>query len=1001
MNQFLKWLLALFSALFLGLGVVCAQEPAETAAVASFPLEEKNDEGMEPTSGTDKWNAEGKLFLSLYGQYANKRSKSRKLEKRLQSDFGMQQGSENKSRRDYLPVFLEYNGQDALAQAEALGFKVQTRLDGICTGLIPVDAAEKISDIEGIVRISASLTNKVHNDKSRAANKVDKVQENPAASGLKQTYDGTGVILGIIDRGFDYTHPTFYANPSDKSTYRVKKVWDQSATTGTKPSGFTYGAEYSGTDAILAAAHDQDNSGTHATHVAGTAGGSGAGTIYKGMAPGTDLVFVPTNMSNAGIFDGISYIERYAAAQGKPCVVNMSLGSDIGPHDGTSAFDLACDQIVREGFVLVGSAGNSGDTKLHYQAGVAKGKSASTYLSLEDTENIYIDCWSNNEKPFVVFVAVMENGQDIAYISYRTNQSGGEKQIKSGNTVLATVDASCETNSRNKQPHVFMALDATTAYEKGYDMMVQFQAIDDSVGIHAWMNSGEFESGNTDYTHNASISAGNSVLSVAAYNTRTTWQNSVDFWYQYTSIGYENGISSFSSRGPLANGLNKPDIAAPGAGIISAGNSYNAAYIAESRLIANTEIGGKDYPWVLEQGTSMSSPAMAGIVALFLQKDATLDIAGVKEVLSQTAINDTSTGLSARTNPNPTWGYGKVNALAGLKYLEAKDAPVEEVTVTLSQTLGGTIEVELEDGTAVHSGDKVRKGAALWMLADAEEDYEFVSWWDGDTEELREYEVVEDVNISAVFKRKSDPEPDPEKFVVRIEQNNGGTVSVRCGQESVSSGASLPVGSELTLKAEAGEGYLFVSWWDGDRNPVRTYVLNEDVTVSATFEDKPRPDLPIVQIEQHVGGTVYVTNGQEPVESGSFVPEGKALTLRAVPNEGYRFVSWWDGNVNTLRAYVVKENVTISADFEMKVGVETEQEDFFKVYPNPTDGCLEIESPVSAQIEVFLSSGVKLRELAVEKGGKCFLDLSGEPAGVYYLRFVREDKVSVVKIIRR
>ncbi len=1071
MKRSLKFFLSFFAAVLFGWGVY-AQNPARNRPVEPLPLEEKSNEDSGSLSGIDKWNAEGKLFLSLYGQYQAKHAKSKKIEKRLQSDFGMQRVSENKSRRDFLPVFLEYDGEEALAQAESLGFKVQTRLEGICTGLIPVDVAEKISDIEGIVRISASLTNKVHNDKSRTANKVDKVQESYAASGLRQSYDGTGVILGIIDIGFDYTHPTFYTDASDKSTYRVKKVWDQGATTGTRPSGFTYGAEYSGTDAILAAAHDQDKTGTHATHVAGTAGGSGAGTIYKGMAPGTDLVFVPTNMSNAGIFDGISYIEKYAAAQGKPCVVNMSLGSDIGPHDGTSAFDLACDQIVRNGFVLVGSAGNSGDTKLHYQAGVAKGKSASSYLTLEDTEDIYIDCWSNNKKHFVVFVAVMENGQNIAYISYRTNQSGGEKQIKSGSTVLATVNATCETNSRNNQPHVIMVLDASTAHEKGYDMMVQFQAIDDSVGIHAWINPGEFDSGNTDYTHNASISAGNSVLSVAAYNTRTTWQNSLGDGYRYTAIGNENDISSFSSRGPLANGVNKPDIAAPGAGIISAGNSYNAAYIAESRLIAKTKTGGKDYPWVLEQGTSMSSPAMAGIVALFLQKDATLDIAGVKEVLSQTAYNDSYTGLSARTEPNPTWGYGKVNALSALVYLEEKDV-TDKVTITIAQTPGGIVSAyRAADDFELASGDEVSKGTLLYLLAEPEKDHVFVSWWDGDTEDFREYEAEGDVTVSAIFEARSEPE----KAIVQIVQNNGGTVSVRCGQESVTSGSSLPVGSELTLEAEAGEGYLFVSWWDGDKNPFRTYMLNEDVTVSATFEARQTEeaivhisqnsggtvqvnrgqetvesgaalppgsaltlravpdegyrfvawwdgntnklrsyvlngdvtisatferDQAIVRIEQHAGGTVQVNRGQETVESGSLLPLGSALTLRAVPDEGYRFVAWWDGNTNKLRSYVLNESVTVSADFEKTTAVESWQEEIFRIYPNPTDGHVAVSSPVSARIEVLSAVGARLYGFEVRKGEIYDIDLSGEPAGVYYLRLVGKDKVSVFKILRR
>lgn len=977
MKHFLRFIPIGWAALLLGLGVQAQEATA---------------------SGPDKWNSEGRLFLSLYGQYQAKPSKNKKMIQRLQADFGMQSMGENrKGSRDYLPVFLEYNGEDALAQAEALGFRVQTRLEGICTGLIPVDAAGAIADLEGVSRISASIAEKLHNDRSRAASKVDRVQENYIIGGLSQTYDGTGVVLGIIDIGFDYTHPTFYADPSDRSTYRVRKVWDQKATAGTKPSGYGYGAEYSGTEAILAAAHDQDQTGMHATHVAGTAGGSGAGTVYKGMAPGTDMVFVSTDMTSRGVLDGISYIEAYAAAQKKPCVVNMSLGNDIGPHDGTTALNAACDQISRKGFVMVASAGNSGDTKLHYGAGVAAGKEAETYLEMEEAEDIYIDCWSNNRKHFVVSVVVREDDRDVAYVSYPTNGNGGKQQIKYKGTLLATVDADCETSSGNRQPHVLMSLDASPAVEKGYGMMLRFRAVEDSVGIHAWISSGEFAGGDTEYTHSSSVAAGAGVLSVAAYNTRISWKNSEGKGYRYTSIGEEDGISSFSSRGPLVNGINKPDIAAPGAGVVSSGNSHNVSYVAASNLIDKTGVDGKEYPWVLTQGTSMSSPAMAGIVALFLQKDPTLDITGVKEVLSQTAVNDNYTGLSARTEPNPVWGYGKVDALAGLKYLEGGEEPVEEVTVTLAQTSGGTIEVEFEDATVVHSGDRMPKGTILWMLADAEEDYEFVSWWDGDTEELREYEVEGDVSISAVFRPKSDPDPDPEKFVVWIEKTPGGTVEVSNGHEPVSSGDSLPKGAALILRAAPDEDHRFVSWWDGSTSRLRSYVLDGNLTVSATFER----ERVVVYIEKTPGGTVEASHGQEPVFSGDTLPKGTALTLRAVPDDGYRFVSWWDSSTNRLRSYVLNEPRTVSATFERKVELETEQESGLRIYPNPSDGHVVLEAGIAARIEVFSPQGARLREFELGEGERYDLDLSGQPSGLYYARLSRQGRTSVFRILLR
>jgi len=50
---------------------------------------------------------------------------------------------------------------------------------------------------------------------------------------------------------------------------------------------------------------------------------------------------VDTNFSSTGIVDGVSYIMSRAAARGENTVVNLSLGTQYGPHDGTSAFETA------------------------------------------------------------------------------------------------------------------------------------------------------------------------------------------------------------------------------------------------------------------------------------------------------------------------------------------------------------------------------------------------------------------------------------------------------------------------------------------------------------------------------------------------------------------------------------------------------------------------------------------------------------------------------------
>ena len=112
--------------------------------------------------------------------------------------------------------------------------------------------------------------------------RVDSVR---MAINLPQEYTGEGVIIGITDWGFDYTHPVFY--DTNMIHYRVLRAWDQFKTSGPAPAGFDYGTEYVGAEALLTAQCDTSNVydyAYHGTHCAGIAGGAGAGTIYRGIA---------------------------------------------------------------------------------------------------------------------------------------------------------------------------------------------------------------------------------------------------------------------------------------------------------------------------------------------------------------------------------------------------------------------------------------------------------------------------------------------------------------------------------------------------------------------------------------------------------------------------------------------------------------------------------------------------------------------------------------------
>lgn len=142
-----------------------------------------------------------------------------------------------------------------------------------------------------------------------------------------------------------------------------------------------------------------------------------------------------------------------------------------------------------------------------------------------------------------------------------------------------------------------------------------------------------------------------------------------DCWYD-PALGDSaepfNVVAFFSSRGPLRNGAQVPDIAAPGVGIISALSSTVLAQNyadANAYLRRSNRIVSEQYSVL--QGTSMASPNATGAVALLLQANPDLDAQSLRDALATTARPDAYTG----TVPNHDYGAGKLDVTAALTYV--------------------------------------------------------------------------------------------------------------------------------------------------------------------------------------------------------------------------------------------------------------------------------------------------------------------------------------------
>lgn len=157
----------------------------------------------------------------------------------------------------------------------------------------------------------------------------------------------------------------------------------------------------------------------------------------------------------------------------------------------------------------------------------------------------------------------------------------------------------------------------------------------------------------------SSFTCSDKVITVGSYINRNYYTNANFAITRDTSLEVGE-LSSFSSRGPTRDGRIKPDITATGEWVLSAGTQ------SELNILAATEptkvAAGKKHK--RSSGTSMSSPMVAGICALYLQKNPTATWLDVKTAILNCADHDNFTGS---TFPNNDWGYGKVNAYSSIR----------------------------------------------------------------------------------------------------------------------------------------------------------------------------------------------------------------------------------------------------------------------------------------------------------------------------------------------
>jgi len=495
---------------------------------------------------------------------------------------------------------------------------------------------------------------------------------------LPSAFTGKDVLIGVTDWGFDYGHPMFYDTLLTES--RVYAAWDQYKQIGSLPQGQTYGVEYN-TPAELAAA-ESDTSNiysyhTHGSHVAGIAGGSGAGSNFRGFGFESQYLFTTFYIDQASAIDAFVWMKDKAEAAGKRLVVNMSWGvyyNQMGSLDGFSLLSQAIDELsATNDVVFAGAAGNNNGTKFHILK-TFNNNSFNTlvgFYSYASNPNMWGECitaWGQQGYVFDMKFSVYNNlgtllGSTPVYTNYDTEYTD---TILVVGTDTIVYNVSTETaNPLNGKPCTQMRIRSLNANNR---IVLTSSAVDGMV--HYW-NLPELTNGAGNFGQTFSIYGTNSIEGDSNYAIgEPGCTNSVITVAAYSS-SYVNGSgttvggapATFTSNGPLHNDTMKPDISAPGVSVTSSISSYtDAAYTP----VATINFNNKDYDFAKFSGTSMATPCVAGIVSLILDANPYLSSEQVKNIIKTTARLDTYTGNIVAPG-NTKWGMGKINAYAAVQ----------------------------------------------------------------------------------------------------------------------------------------------------------------------------------------------------------------------------------------------------------------------------------------------------------------------------------------------
>ena len=582
-------------------------------------------------------------------------------------------------------------------EADVEGLNIASKIGNIVTGtvdanmIMEVRAHQNVTSLKTARRIGTHLQFSIPDVNASQATLSNGLPANVPSTGAEN------VIVGIVDFGCDFAHGNFL-DPSGRT--RLLSLWDQNgAPTATSPEPFGYGREFTA-DQIDTALQTGDpygalryrpRDGSHGTHVMDIAAGNGNATSQPGMAPSADLIFVELASNDFDeeqsfgnsrrLLEAVDYIFQKAKERGRPAVVNLSLGTHGGPHDGSTLVEQGFDTLLQEpGRAIVVSAGNSHERRSHATGSISPDDTTSIGWEISDFDPTgnELEIWYNGSAELAV-TAETPSGQLLGPIPLGTTQV-----IRDGDDSLVGKLIHRKSDPGNGDHHIDLIF--SNQLPRGTWRVEVENVGEETATFHAWIERDDrgqsrISAGDASADHTlGSISCGRESIVVGSYS----------------SLSSSHELSRFTAEGPTRDGRQKPEISAPGQDI-------QAARATRQGITTKS-------------GTSMAAPHVTGLIALmFGAANRPLSVQEVRRALAE----------ATRQNPpgagwDPRYGIGRIDALEsirGVLSVEAipfPDAASAEIRADASGITNGVdreLLAQLTDGlgaTASRQGVTVR-----------------------------------------------------------------------------------------------------------------------------------------------------------------------------------------------------------------------------------------------------------------------------------------------------